>query len=352
MKQLNVLINRRANNSLDFLDNQSYTHNDTNVNFKVDEFYTLNSKNIPRNTVVVEFSPKDYVFVETPRQFDIVYSSRMCKLKQYEVVCGMIKGGLIGVGVNALYPKTIYPPTYDNTYDIVYPDRFGLAVDHDEIKIDHIGRFISKKGYGAMSMGIGLVKFDLKSEGVTDHSLRYVLRYVDAVTDYSKSGLSEHVVDGVAVRLHLEVANSNTVINNPQSANGVELYQDYVENIEHEYRAIVGCDGSYYIGERVTLTVDGEFKVINTNDVRHIDYTSTIPKMSEQAAEMKHFARAVLNHLNLLWASFDFFVTKDGKWGCFEFSNEFGSKSFSDECFLEKFYLSNLVHRLEKDKHL
>lgn len=99
------------------------------------------------------------------------------------------------------------------------------------------------------------------------------------------------------------------------------IFQEYAENITHEFRIITGHDGMPCISmDRKREAVDemaGYFipqkapDKFSTNDLQRM-----FPKVDEQL-------RIFLQRANLPLHSLDIFVTRDGQWGIFEFSTEF-----------------------------
>lgn len=107
--------------------------------------------------------------------------------------------------------------------------------------------------------------------------------------------------------------------------------QEYVTDVISEYRFIVGgCNEVSYVLERERRDYGKVGKTVlasATGSKRGPDksYASMI-EAGIPASVMQGF-KHLLNNYDFSLFSFDVFLTADGKWGIFEFSNEFGSLS-------------------------
>lgn len=111
--------------------------------------------------------------------------------------------------------------------------------------------------------------------------------------------------------------------------------QEYVPNIQREFRIIVGADNTpVYVLNRYRTQYDN-FNGLPMAYARgcHAGMENSFTNMYSAGISVKieEEFQALLNKANFALHSFDLFVTDNGKWGVLEFSNEFGTSSVPNE---------------------
>jgi hypothetical protein len=124
--------------------------------------------------------------------------------------------------------------------------------------------------------------------------------------------------------------------------------QSFVDNIESEYRIITGAQSEIaYVQKRNVYNADGfpQASGSNTNSILGEDIVSIESVLSsKQIHDLSALARDVIGPLS----SLDLFVTKDKKWGVFEYCNQFGIKGVPANTVanLHKQFISNIINDL------
>ena len=104
------------------------------------------------------------------------------------------------------------------------------------------------------------------------------------------------------------------------------IIQSFVDNILAEYRVITDRDGTPSYCQQRSIRGDKDFPQATGSDTNSILgddvvlLSSVLPE--DQLNDFKAMSAAVVGPLS----SIDLFVTKDGKWGIFEYCNQFGIK--------------------------
>lgn len=204
---------------------------------------------------------------------------------------------------NFIIPKTYY--------------KFGVASSEDY-------NGLSEFGVPGENQGFVIVKPEL---GASGRSMALVPRYLlDSFIGCINLPIKEFKETFPTVTFSTETLCSNKKENPTffDTTNVSDLcIQDYIENIESEYRLMVGGDTlSYY-----KRTRHGEV-------LKHANIPSTEPLVEqlklkhsleeEFSKEECHAIHAVIDSLPLKTGSVDLFRTIDGKFGVFEYSAQYG----------------------------
>lgn len=128
--------------------------------------------------------------------------------------------------------------------------------------------------------------------------------------------------------------------------------QEYVDNIKTEYRIIIGADN------RPVYAIQRERYVYGQLDGTDLAYGrskavgvgNSFPTLRE--AGIPDYVEEEFNHLlqsaDFALHSFDLFLTDDGQWGVFEFSNEYGVESVPHDLTIQeaRTYIENIIERV------
>lgn len=186
-------------------------------------------------------------------------------------------------------------------------------------------KYIVKPNHGARGIGQVLVKDDLSPVALCEEILRY-----GSTATTLKEKFPEVILNTGTERRENEGLES---IRNQ----GMTICE-YIEDVKSEYRLLVS-NGKVIHAIKRTFKTESDFKqatgvrkklVEKESDISQFAGLDTImPK--KYTKEIEAFVAEIGEGLY----SFDIFITKRHQWGCFEFSNEFGTSAYTPKSVVE-----------------
>lgn len=212
-----------------------------------------------------------------------------------------------GLTVNMIVPRSFYCDNY-TTLKHIFPDANSCV-----IKPIHGARGIGQFKINTERMPIRVVidlleKTRKNTTGSPD--TKYILESLKDWADYftySTSG-ENYENEGIGILLSQRF-----------------LVQEHVDNIEKEYRIITDYKGNLaYVQERKFKFDDKNYYQQAIGSVIEPDWVHSKPTSldkTDNLDEIENFIKTVVGPLQ----SVDLFITKEGKWGIFEWCNQFGT---------------------------
>lgn len=107
--------------------------------------------------------------------------------------------------------------------------------------------------------------------------------------------------------------------------------QEFIPNVKDEYRLLVSPDGGILVCPRIRLGGDfpqatGCMDNINVNNLVPINL---LPDFTDK--QLDTLLPELLTAIGFSFGSVDLFTTTDGKWGIFEYCNQFGTSAFTPQ---------------------
>lgn len=200
------------------------------------------------------------------------------------------------------------------------------------------GKVVAKTEYGAR--GIGQLIFDPNNTYTIFDILGLDIPFVDKVKKLEELGVE---LPGI---YHSDEEKENHILKLFKEENEFTI-QEYIPDIDKEYRILFFQNGARYLFERdikhVKETCPRGVEYLFVNEfITDLNLTNVVDKLESLFVETKY-----------LFMSADIYVTKSGEIGCFEYSNQFAItnstrihevvKSVNET--VERYYNENVIAR-------
>ena len=211
-----------------------------------------------------------------------------------------------------------------NTFTIDCKNKTTKTCNYDFTSLDS-ERLVIKRYNGARGTDQILVDVDHVNNLLSE---LYLYPLVELKTRFPEAIFTKLQSEEIDQQPRLEVEDSESYKKNKKIFFPGEdhlLIQEYIDNVVKEFRIIISGKELFIIERSIN---DNEYKQAN------LDFDSKVyikPKQLLDKNILPTDVITLIEKLDLKLASIDLFVTRNQKWGVFEYSHEFGMTSFSEK---------------------